>query len=89
MKYIKLFEHTYSIYQLATMAMWEATELLIKEIDKNKPDMDLVRDLFQYAVLDLTWQDEDGRTALMRASYWGHTEIANLIQSHPNFNPDA
>ena len=83
MKYIKLFEHTYTIYQLATMAMWEATELLIKEIDKNKPDMDLVRDLFQYAVLDLTWQDEDGRTALMRASYWGHTEIVRMLLERP------
>ena len=83
MKYIKLFEHSYSIYQLATMAMWEATELLIKEIDKNKPDMDLVRDLFQYAVLDLTWQDDRGETALIWASLNGHKEIVRMLLERP------
>ena len=79
MKYIKLFEHTYTIYQLATMAMWEATELFFYEIKKSEPDMDLVRDLFQYAVLDLTWQDSSGWTALMLASWYGHTEIVRML----------
>ena len=79
MKYIKLFEHSYSIYQLATMAMWEATELLIKETEKNKPDMDLVRDLFEYAVLDVNQVDRDGYTALMLASSEGHTEIVRML----------
>ena len=79
MKYIKLFEHTYSVYDLITMPMWEATELLIDQCEKSSPDMDLVRDLFQYAVLDLTWQDREGMTALMIASREGHTEIVQML----------
>ena len=86
MKYIKLFEHTYTIYDLITMAMWEATELLFKEIKRTKPDMDLVRDLFQYAVLDLTWQNGNGQTALMWASNQGRTEIAQMLLERPEID---
>ena len=86
MKYIKLFEHTYTIYQLATMAMWEATELFFYEINKSEPDMDLVRDLFQYAVLDLTWQNGNGQTALMWASNQGRTEIAQMLLERPEID---
>ena len=83
MKYIKLFEHTYTIYQLATMAMWEATELFFYEINKSEPDMDLVRDLFQYAVLDVNQVVRDGETALMRATANGRTEIARMLLERP------
>ena len=83
MKYIKLFEHSYSIYDLITMPMWEATELLIEQCKKVNPDMDLVRDLFEYAVLDVNQQDKDGYTALMWASRMGRTEIVKGLLERP------
>ena len=119
MKYIKLFEQEYSIYEIITMTPGMASEVLIDEIKKNSPDIELIKNLLDHSLADvnmrtdyestaLMWavgryhvnivkmllekpeidvnlQNEDGETALMRASQFGRTEIANLIQSHINF----
>ena len=50
---------------------------------------EVVKGLLERPEILVNLQTEDGETALMWASYWGRTEIENLIQSHPNFNPDA
>ena len=85
MKYIKLFEHTYTIYDLIAMPMSELTKLLFNEIKKTNPDVNLVRDILEYSIIDVNQpEDEDGYTALMWASSNGHTEIVKMIQAKNN-----
>ena len=45
---------------------------------------EISRMLLERPEIDVNLQTEDGLTALMWASRWGYTEIADLIKSHPN-----
>ena len=78
MKYIKLFEHTYSIYQLITMAMWEATEF------SRKGRTEISSMLLEKPDILVNLHTEYGWTALMFASSNGHTEIVKMIQAKNN-----
>ena len=82
----KLFEHTYTVYDLITMPMWEATELLIRQTMSKKPDMDLVRDLFEYAVLDVNQEYGIGITMLNCASWENHVEIVKTLLERPEID---
>ena len=80
MKYIKLFEHTYSTYDLITMPEYQAGELLIAEIAKGLPDIQFIKNLLEYSKIYVNWQDEGGLTALIWATDRGHTEIIELLK---------
>ena len=85
MKYIKLFEQEYSIYDIITMTPENAGKVLFDECEKKEPDMELIQNILELSPVDVNLQNSGGQTALIWASGNGRTEIANLIQSHPNF----
>ena len=86
MKYIKLFEHTYSIYDLITMPEYQAGELLLKEIEKDVPDIQFIKDLFEYSKVYVNWQNSGDSTALMWASINAHTEISRMLLERPEID---
>ena len=83
MKYIKLFEHTYSVYDMITMPEYQAGELLIDEINKDVPDIQFIKDLLEYSKVFANWQNSSGYTALMSASDIGNKEIVKLLLERP------
>jgi ankyrin repeat protein len=91
MKYIKLFENfeDYDLYELMIMHPNKKTEMLIQEIRKPKPNVNIVSDLINLGA-NLDWQDRlsQNRTALHLATYslpftfippYYSSEIAGLI----------
>jgi ankyrin repeat protein len=88
MKYIKLFENfdSYDPYELMMVPPNKKAEMIMREIKKLEPNLNLVNDLIVLgANLDL--QDEDGETPLHGATIKGNEEIARiLIDAGANVN---
>ena len=80
MKYIKLFENfeDYDPYELMIMSPNKKGEMLVKEIEKDEPNLNLVRDLITLGA-NLDWQDDYGRTALHWCAYNNHPEILRML----------
>jgi len=82
MKYIKLFENfdSYDPYELMMVPPYKKVEMIVGEIKKNKPNLNLVHDLITLGA-NLEWQDEDARnkTVLHIAAFSGQTEILKLL----------
>lgn len=74
------------IYELFTMPEYQAGELLLREIMKDTPDMQFVKDLFEYSKVYANWQNETYETALMWATRKGHTEIVKWLLQRPNID---
>ena len=95
MKYIKLFEdHNYSIYDLITMGANQVNELFMEEIEKNDPNLDLIREIFEYSIIDVNGVKsyESPLLAvskpLLVASESSQVEIVKIILEQPNVNPN-
>jgi ankyrin repeat protein len=82
MKYIKLFEafKPHDPYELMIIPPNKKAEMIIEEIKKNKPNLNLVSDLIVLGA-NVNWQDEDNfnRTPLHVAAEWGSVEIARML----------
>ena len=80
MKYIKLFEDfdSYDPYELMITPPNKKAEMLMQEIEKDEPNLNLVRDLITLGA-NLDWQDTYGWTALHRCASWNHPEIARML----------
>ena len=59
MKYIKLFENfeEYDIYELMITTPNKKAEMIMKEIKKSEPNLNLVQDLITMGA-DINWYDE-------------------------------
>ena len=87
MKYIKLFEdHNYSVYDFILMDVEQSRSLLLNEIKKKDPDLELVKDILAYSVVDVNSKDSFGYTALMQAAYWGKEKCVELLLNHPGID---
>ena len=86
MKYIKLFEHTYSVYDMITMPEYQAKELLFTEITGINPDVQFINDLLEYSKFYVNWQNSLGITALIVASDIGNKEIVKLLLERPEID---
>jgi ankyrin repeat protein len=87
MKYIKLFEeHNYSIYELITMSPYKVHELFAKEIKKEDPDLELIRDILAYTIVDVNGKDSDGWTALIVAARMGNEKGVELLLNYPGID---
>jgi len=87
MKYIKLFEeHSYSVYDLITMGAVEAQTLLMKEIDNDVSDLELIRDILDYSVIDINQSDSLGWIPLIYAVLLDKKDVIELLFKHPNIN---
>lgn len=82
MKYIKLFENfeEYDPYELMIIPPNKKGEMLIEEIDKPEPNLNLVRDLITLGA-NLDWQDEDDddKTLLHKTIENGQLEISQML----------
>ena len=80
MKYIKLFENfnDYDPYELMITPPNKKGEMLVEEIQKLEPNLDLVRDLIALGA-NLDWLDDYGRTALHCCGQYDHLEIAKML----------
>jgi ankyrin repeat protein len=87
MKYIKLFEeHSYSVYDLITMSPYKVIDLLMSEIQKENPELELIKDILEYSVVDINSKDSIGQTALMLAANWGNEKCVELLLNHPGID---
>jgi ankyrin repeat protein len=82
MKYLKLFEDfdPYDPYELMMIPPNKKAEMIIGEIYKDEPNLNLVRDLITLGA-NLEWQDEDNYnyTPLHLAVREGSVEIARML----------
>ena len=80
MKYIKLFENfePYDPYELMITPPNKKAEMLVQEINKREPNLNLVSDLIVLGA-NLDWQNNDGWTALHWCAYFNHPEIAKML----------
>jgi ankyrin repeat protein len=90
MKYLKLFENfdSYDPYELMIIPPNKKSEMIIEEIRKSKPNLNLVSDLIVLGA-NVDWRDEynSNRTPLHVAAITGRLEIARmLIDAGANVN---
>ena len=80
MKYIKLFENfeSYDPYELMIIPPNKKAEMIVREINKDEPNLNLVSDLIVLGA-NLEWKDEDGVTPLLVAIRWDKVEIARML----------
>jgi ankyrin repeat protein len=82
MKYIRLFENfeSYDPYELMIIPPNVKAEMIMREIKKSNPNLNLVNDLIVLGA-NVDWQDEDNRgwTPLHVAAYYGKVEIAKML----------
>ena len=88
MKYIRLFENfdSYDPYELIILPPNKKAEMIVEEIKKDEPNLELVKDLIQLGS-NLDWQDNYGETALHYCAAWNRLELARmLIDAGANVN---
>ncbi len=82
MKYLRLFEDfdSYDPYELMITPPNKQAEMIIKEIRKDEPNLNLVSDLIVLGA-NVNWQDEgnDDYTPLHGAAYYGREEIVRML----------
>ncbi len=82
MKYLRLFENfeDYDPYELMIIPPNKKAEMIIEEIKKSKPNLNLIQDLITLGA-NLDWQDEEnyGRTPLHWAAKNGIVEIVRML----------
>ncbi len=90
MKYIKLFENfdSHDPYELMMIPLNKKAEMIIEEIQSDKPNLNLVNDLIILGA-DLDWRYGDGleSTLLHVATNYGRVEVVRmLIDAGTNLN---
>jgi ankyrin repeat protein len=68
----------YDIYELMMIPPNTKVEMIVDELRKPEPNLDLVRDLITLGA-NLDWLDESGWTALHWCSYSNNLEIAKMF----------
>jgi ankyrin repeat protein len=82
MKYLRLFEafKPHDPYELMMIPQNKKAEMIMREIEKDEPNLNLVSDLIVLGA-NVDWQDEDNynSTPLHWAASWGRLEIAKML----------
>jgi ankyrin repeat protein len=82
MKYIKLFEafKPHDPYELMIIPPNKKAEMIMRECEKDEPNLNLVSDLIVLGA-NLDWQDEENYnlTLLHRATFNGHEKIVKML----------
>jgi ankyrin repeat protein len=90
MRYIRLFEQIRpSEFEIIMMTPYEAFKRVKDEIENEKPDLELIKDIFDYSVIDVNYKDENNPTLLHLAILVGKPDIVKLLIEHPNINPNV
>ena len=80
MKYIKLFENfeEHDPYELMMVPPYKKGEMIIRELEKLEPNLNLVRDLITLGA-HLDWQNDYDSTALHWCAIKNRPEIARML----------
>ena len=82
MKYLRLFENfeDYDPYELMLIPPNKKAEMIMKEIKKSEPNLNLVQDLITMGA-DINWYDEKdyNYTPLHAASAWNRPEVVKML----------
>jgi ankyrin repeat protein len=80
MKYLRLFEdfESHDPYELMIIPPNKKSEMIMKEIEEKKPNLNLVQDLITFGA-NLDWQDKDGSTLLIKAEWYHKPEIMRML----------
>ncbi len=82
MKYLKLFENfdSYDPYELIMIPPNKKAVMIIRECDKDEPNLNLVSDLITLGA-NVNWQDDDvyNSTPLHSAARFGRVEIVRML----------
>ena len=80
MKYLRLFEDfdSYDPYELMMIPPNKKAEMIMKEIKKLKPNLNLVQDLIVLGA-NVNWQDEYGQTLMYMSVYQGYVKITRML----------
>ena len=80
MKYLKLFENfeDYDLYELMIIPPNKKGEMLVSEVEKPEPNLNLVSDLIALGA-NIDWQDDYGWSALHQCVMYNHPEIAKML----------
>ena len=76
----------YTMYEIITMSPGMAGEVLLEECEKKKPNMELINMILEHSIVDVNWQDEDGRTVLMWASMYRKNKTAKMFLERPEID---
>ena len=71
---------SYDIYELMMIPPNKKAEMIMDEIRKTEPNLNLVRDLITLGA-NLDWQNNRGWTALHSCANWNRPEILGLLIS--------
>ena len=69
---------SYDIYELMIIPPNKKTEIIMEELEKLEPNLNLVRDLITLGA-NLDWQDNRGWSALFFCAAWAHFDIARIL----------
>jgi ankyrin repeat protein len=80
MKYLKLFEDfdSYDPYELMIIPPNKKAGMIVGEIWKDEPNLNLVRDLIALGA-NVNWQDSRGWTPLHIFTFYNHLEIVRML----------
>jgi ankyrin repeat protein len=77
-----------SIYEIITMTPYQAFDVIRKEIGKRNPNIRLIKDIFNYSLIDINYQCElSGYTLLLYATFKGQSEVIETLLEY-GANPD-
>ena len=74
------------IFEILTSTPEEVHKMLIEELKKDEPDLELIDDILTYTLVDVNAQDERGGAALMYAASEGKEKLLELLLSHPGID---
>ena len=85
MKYIKLFENYFEDEEFIRLAPYFTMEpselkgLFQNELRKEKPNLELIKDLIDIQLVDINAEDYNAYTPLNWAAYYDNVDLANLL----------
>ena len=71
---------SYDIYELMIIPPNKKGEMIVRELEKPEPNLNLVRDLITLGA-NFDWQNDDGNTALHFCAIHNRPEISGLLIS--------
>jgi hypothetical protein len=74
------------IFEILTSTPEEVHKMLIEELKKDEPDLELIDDILTYTLVDVNAQDERGWTALMRSARREDEKCLKLLLNHPGID---
>ena len=74
------------IFEIMVLTPEEATKMLWEELEKDNPDLELIKDILAYSPVDVKVRDYWDLTALIVAAKDGKEKCVELLLNHPGID---